>query len=321
MRILNTHTTYRDPSNLFTEEEQREQCCEPVSVDPCVDVGKTEDYNGKNSTTTDYEARLAAGRSRYPGITIESLQTRYAARNQPCGKKYTRWSGRKNCCDEVEPIQIDYSNSDEVYEPFDSGIITITGGIMPLAVSVRGKGFYLSEIGVKSGQVNGTKIRIVADDACGPLDVYISDGCTIAKFEGKCTEGYWHLIDGEGFSHHCGASSPFWETKVIRETAQLYQGVFVGRDTGQDYCDKHGIDYDTDLYPVTFNTKPLTDWYWFNNRLVKRWATIIGLGSDGWLDLHEFCLPLYHTCTTEYPDVPGICARQVFTYEWRCPDE
>jgi hypothetical protein len=190
-RILNTITEYIEPSDLFTEQEQLDQCCEEVSADPCVEVGKSESYVSADIADLDLEKLLNEARAKHPGIYIVDVKVVDVGPKGDCGTKYTDWEGRLNCCDEVEPLAWDSENSVDVIADMSSGVIVVTGGRPPFEISIRGSGFYLDQKGARDGFVDGRNIKVYTSTACGTCTVNISDGCSAVAGSVRSVNGRW----------------------------------------------------------------------------------------------------------------------------------
>jgi hypothetical protein len=97
----------------------------------------------------------------------------------------------KSCCDEVLELVYDSANSVSVLADNSSGIVAVLDGKLPLTVSVRGSGFFLTAAGAKDGTVTGRNFRIYTQDACGSCTVTISDGCSTVSGSLKAVDGIW----------------------------------------------------------------------------------------------------------------------------------
>lgn len=190
-RILNTYTEYVEPLDTFTEDEQMDQCCETVLADLCADVGKTEAYESADSSELDLDALLNEARAANPGLTINGVQLIDVGPTGDCGEKHTEWTGRLNCCDGVEPLEWDSDNSIDVIVDDSKGIVSFTGGKLPLTVSVRGSGFFINAKGDRDAVLSGRSFFIYTGDACGTGSYTVTDGCTTAKGTVKSTDGVW----------------------------------------------------------------------------------------------------------------------------------
>lgn len=186
--IRKTHVTYVGPDDLFTVDEQIEQCCKEVSVDICADVGKTEAYTAASGE--EWEEKLEELRAKYPGANII---VKTVGPSGPCGKKYTEWSTNESCCDGVSPIVWDDENSVEVMSPDSYGGVVVTGGKSPYTWSIRGKGFAFSDDGtIRDAVTEGSTITVFAlSDACGSANIYVTDGCSSAGGAIRSTDGQW----------------------------------------------------------------------------------------------------------------------------------
>lgn len=197
-RILETHTEWVDPSNLFTTKEQIDQCCEPVETDVCADVGREEEWHGRAPEEAGWseEDLLIQYQAKYPdkkilGMRVESVGTAGA-----CGKKYTEWDDRLDCCDQVIPLEVNDEDSVEIIADYSTGMIYVTGGRLPLRVKVSGHGFYVANSqnpadGLRDAEVWGRVIPIKTLDACGVGLYVIDDGCTTASHSVRAPAGQW----------------------------------------------------------------------------------------------------------------------------------
>lgn len=213
-RILNTITEYVEPSDLFTEEEQLDQCCERVSADPCVEVGRVDPYISADTADLNLEKLLNEARAAHPGVKIVGVQVVDKGPSGDCGTMYTDWSGRENCCDEVEPLAWDYENSAEVIDDFSAASVAVVGGRFPLAVKVRGSGFYLgSDKKARDGVVNSGDIIISTLEACGTCSIFVSDGCTTVVGKVRSTNGMTSALRDITNSSYVG--NLFWQINGI----------------------------------------------------------------------------------------------------------
>jgi len=115
-----------------------------------------------------------------------------------CGEIITTQDvGQQDCCDEVSQLLWDYDNSAVTVTPGSFAVVLVTGGTLPLNVSVRGDGFWLDAAHtIRDGIVNGRSIEIHADaDACGAAAVGIDDGCSSVSSYVRSTEGHWVELD------------------------------------------------------------------------------------------------------------------------------
>lgn len=229
-RILNTYTEYVEPSDLFTEVEQLDQCCETVSADPCVEVGRSEPYVSADKEDLNLEKLLNEARAAHPGKNIVGVQVVDVGPKGDCGTMYTEWSGRENCCDGVEPLGVNTDESVEILGDFSSGVIAITGGRPPFNISVRGSGFFLnSNHSFRDGVVSGRLFSVFTADACGPCDVSIGDGCSSVTASLKSENGNWVQVFGTndgGASNYPGGCPAIFEesTPVSSSISERYYG-------------------------------------------------------------------------------------------------
>lgn len=281
--IKNTYTTYVGPDDLFTIAEQIDQCCEEVNVDICADVGRTEIYYAADSD--EWEEKLDELKAKYKNA--QSIIVETVGPNGPCGKKYTRWTENRGCCDGVSALVWDEAESVNVMSPDSSGVVVITGGRLPLSIKIRGVGFYLdASHKIKDGYSNSFSFRVFTNsDACGTALITVSDGCSEVVGDIKSTNGsysgtcyaYDYIIYNEypfsspnvGFSSQCtiasipGTDSPSYQVSLIvyawSGTKWLQAGSFIS-----DFLSKSSVDPIIDFmgnYYKTFTndtTEPYT---------------------------------------------------------------
>lgn len=162
-------------------------CCDyPQVTLPKCDVyyeknpgGKTLDTDKQNSYIAEY------------GDLVDIIYV--SPKDGDCGNiKYNQVRNRKNCCDEVEPIEIDVYNSADIIGDNSGGYVVFTGGRYPFSVSIRGSGFWLDyNRTIKDGIINSNIFIIYTSDACGSCKITISDGCSVANYFVKSTNGQW----------------------------------------------------------------------------------------------------------------------------------
>ncbi|MDX9896854.1 MAG: hypothetical protein RBS34_15500 [Desulfofustis sp.] len=196
-RIIATEIEYEPlkDSERFTEEEQIDQCCEEVSVDECADVGRVSPFVSRDQDEWDFDPdEIAAGYAKTYGDKFLGVELHQVGPKGNCGEKHETWEDRLNCCDEVEPLEIDRGNSAQVLAPGTHGNVYFSGGKFPVLVRVRGNGFTLDGYNQRDGWVDGPGrgFTIFAHEfACGSCPITISDGCTTAHYSLRATVGHW----------------------------------------------------------------------------------------------------------------------------------
>jgi hypothetical protein len=194
-RIIETEIEYVDPTGdeLFTEEEQLDQCCEEVDVDVCADVGKVSRFISRDQEEWNFDPdELAIPYQQQYGEKFLGVDLHAVGPQGDCGVKEETWEGRLNCCDEVEPLVYDKDNSVEVLDQGRSGIVRFIGGRLPAFVKVRGNGFNLDGYSMREGWTYSRSFRVYADSfACGAGPITIDDGCTITEGWIRSATGIW----------------------------------------------------------------------------------------------------------------------------------
>lgn len=192
-RIIEIEESWEDPENLFTEEEQLDQCCEPVSVDVCADVGKVSRYTGRDREDWNFDPDLLEQKykaqygDKFVGVNLIPIGPK-----GDCGKKYESWTDKNNCCEFIEPMEWDYDNSAEVVVPGGMALVRVTGGAAPYRVSVRGEGFTLDGYRRRDGVYTTPYFWVFAESfACGWCPIEVNDGCTIVRGGIRSALGQW----------------------------------------------------------------------------------------------------------------------------------
>jgi hypothetical protein len=242
-RILNTYTEYKEPSDIFTEAEQLDQCCEPVSADPCADVGKVETYDSADSSDLDLDGILAAARSANPDKNITGVQLIDKGPTGPCGELHTEWTGRLNCCDDAEPLEIDKDNSVEVLADGSVGVVYLTKRTERLVtVAVHGSGFYASVDGTSKVAMyqGGEAFAVYASGACGSGTIAITDGCSSVVHSVRSTNGRWadvtDTVEGQPLKGAIGE--------------EISSGVFTAISGEWSVTENQGYNIRTDVGPI-----------------------------------------------------------------------
>jgi hypothetical protein len=191
-RILQTHTEYVGPDNIFTEAEQIDQCCEAGTFDECVEDGRVSVYESAEFSEEDQGALLSKARAENPGVTIVGVQIEDVGPDGPCGNRYEEWVDQLACCDEATEIAWDEENSAEVIADNSTGFFVIVGGRSPFTVSVRGNGFYLDpEKTFRDGVIGGRNIPVYTGNSCGYCHITVTDGCSSVSGGVRSTNGRW----------------------------------------------------------------------------------------------------------------------------------
>ncbi len=172
-----------------------QMCCDP----PAGSLPKCRETYAANTGGESLAPDILAGYQTLYGDTLKLVPVSPA--DGDCGyTKTTVTTLVKNCCDTVEPLEIDTENSAEVVADNSSGIVSVTGGRLPLTVSVRGSGFFLdSNRSFRDGTVNGTSFGIYTGGACGACTIAITDGCSTTTHFVRSTNGRWEVeYSGQG---------------------------------------------------------------------------------------------------------------------------
>lgn len=190
-RVLETVTRVAEPhQDCRTAEQMTDICCENAGALPCCEKVEAwtgysdQDFINNLELVLDAQGRDEQGRY---------VEIRRLPRSQPCGEKVTRYDlTSKICCEGIEELAFDAENSVDVIADNSYGIVTVTGGKLPLNVSVRGSGFWLDAAGTfRDGTVAGRTFAIHTKDACGSAEVTVSDGCSVVEKIIMTTEGQW----------------------------------------------------------------------------------------------------------------------------------
>ena len=218
VRIIETVTLYQDQPDCKTADEMEQLCCVPTEALECCEriepnwAGYTqEEILDKLGLSLDDHGRDSQGR--YVNVELQP-------RTHPCGEKRTKYDlTGENCCDEVDPLEIDTAESAQVVADNSSCIIYLKkSSTKPFLVSIRGEGFYAN---ADTGQKDllysdGALILVETLAACGICTVTINDGCSIAIHQISSINGKWGPIVGSQTSH---------EVAIEGLTATLYDQV------------------------------------------------------------------------------------------------
>ncbi len=144
------------------------------------------------------------GGSSFDPDTLAEYQRRYGGKlrliavapdDGDCGYiKTTINDTQQQCCVGVTPLVVDNENSVEVIADNSSAVIVVTGGKLPLTISVRGQGFFLDNNGSRDGVVNSQSFSIYTTEACGTCLLTISDGCSSTTHIVRSTNGQWVTV-------------------------------------------------------------------------------------------------------------------------------
>ncbi|MDX9897000.1 MAG: hypothetical protein RBS34_16235 [Desulfofustis sp.] len=196
-RIIATEIEYEPLSEeeRFTEEEQIDQCCEPVSVDECADVGRVSPFISRDQEEWDFDPdEIAAGYAKTYGDKFLGYELHQVGPKGNCGEKHETWQDRLNCCEDVAPLVYDTDSSVSVLAPGTHGNVYFTGGRFPVLVKVRGNGFTLDGYNQRDGWIDGPGrgFTIYAHEfACGTAPITLDDGCSVTHGSVRSTSGRW----------------------------------------------------------------------------------------------------------------------------------
>lgn len=194
-RIIATEIEYEPlkDSERFTRDEQIDQCCEPVSVDECADVGKVSPFVSRDQEEWDFDPdEIAAGYAKTYGDKFLGYELHQVGPKGNCGEKHETWQDRLNCCDEVEPLVYDTDNSVSVLSPGTRGVVEFTGGKLPVLVQIMGNGFSLDGYNTREAWAYSRSFYVYAHEfACGTAPITLDDGCSTAQGSVRSTQGQW----------------------------------------------------------------------------------------------------------------------------------
>lgn len=194
MRIVETLTHYIPKDPCKTAAQMEEVCCTATDELQCCEEMEKE-WSGYSADEIADEFGLdldSQGRDS-EGVYVKII---FKARENPCGEQLTKYDySGKNCCDEIEPLEVYKDGSIQVLADYSSGIVILSEpSVKELTVSVRGNGFYADattgerDVKYKSG-ANGVAVQ--TRNACGTCKVVISDGCSEVTHYIKSTNGQW----------------------------------------------------------------------------------------------------------------------------------
>jgi len=244
IKHFNVVTNLVGPDNEWTEAEQEEDCCQLVpDHDPCVEVGKTEPWNGWTE-----EEKQELGWYPKPGQTtpeelLANAEQKYGKGNvhlkiretgpRPCGEKITRWSGSLSCC--TSPTELVKFSGATTAEPDDVKTYRVLVGTGEPPIT-----WHTIGAGVTVAKADATSARANFDDCfCKPVVIYAQDTClSVAPWVVSRSDGSWASIDDESLSspfgwYQDGTTGTFYitgfnddNTKV--STQHYWQAEYVG---------------------------------------------------------------------------------------------
>lgn len=223
MRIIETETI-EEPIEEYTDEQILAICCEEVDADPCFKAGeRTEEMSALPQDSEYYPEEtlelIEKAKEHHSGTKSDPLIViRNEDRKNPCGEQETKYVHTGSCCDKVEPLILDENYSVDVLADNSYGYIRVSGGRLPLTVSVRGQGFYLDpNHTMRDGTIDGGVFVVYTGAACGPCKITVSDGCsvyvgTIHSVNGHWEGGFFYEIlnygTSSGYDNRDGVSFP-----------------------------------------------------------------------------------------------------------------
>lgn len=186
-----------------------------------------------------------------------------------CGEQTIKQDiAAKNCCDGVPELVWDYNGSAEVVGQDSKCTVQVTGGTLPLTVSIRGYGFYLDKnLTIRDAIYETNVITIHTNgEACGSCQIYITDGCSSVGNAIRCTVGAWELIEGDetcratglGTYTYLGGWLHAWDiiNGQYRTVLTIKEG---DSGTGEDVINGIG-EKDCDICPSAFQESEGLDW-------------------------------------------------------------
>lgn len=224
-------------------------------------------------------------------------------------------------CDGIEPLawETDLVETTSV-APSSSVVIFVTGGKLPLQISVGGKGFWLdADHNLRNGVVNSRAITIYTDeDACGSAQISVTDGCTSVTETILSTSGKWVYLEtlpckGIGSHPHIGVvqgheESWCYKCGIYKTKGLMYSQRYNGYSSGNWSREKPECpDVTTEMCDTII--LPWSD----------EWCGVLpGFGSCSGNQP-----PTYYTPRYTYPFWGGtiFCLKPnpvVGVYEWRC---
>jgi len=244
IKDFNVVTNPVGPDDEWTEAEQEEDCCQLVpDHDPCVEVGKTEPWNGWTE-----EEKQELGWYPKPGQTtpeelLANAEQKYGKGNvhlkiretgpRPCGEKVTRWGGSLSCC--TSPTELVKFSGATTAAPDDTETYRVLGGTgePPITWDVIGAGATVAKTDATSARANFDNCF------CNPVVIYAQDTClSVAPWVVGRSGGSWASIDDESLSspfgwYQDGTTGSFFvtgfngdNTKV--STQHYWQAEYVG---------------------------------------------------------------------------------------------
>jgi len=210
IKHFNVVTNLVGPDDEWTEAEQEEDCCQLVpDHDPCVEVGKTEPWNGWTE-----EEKQELGWYPKPGQTtpeelLANAEQTYGKGNvhlkiretgpRPCGEKITRWRGSLSCC--TSPTELVKFSGATTAAPDDTETYKVLGGTGEPPIT-----WHTIGAGVTVAKTDATSARANFDNCfCKPVVIYAQDTClSVAPWVVSRSDGSWASIDDESLSSPFG---------------------------------------------------------------------------------------------------------------------
>jgi len=181
-------------------------------------------------------------------------------KEEGCGSIIMRmWVPRRNCCEDVVPLEWDHENSVEVISPSSHGTVYILNGKRPVTWKVRGRGFYTnpSLTQREATTIRGQIVIYTSSAACGSCQIDVDDGCSVVVEQIRSSQGQWISInpsecpqrftaqsaEAPGLVSGSGVYSWFWYTGGKYKVKQKYwvgpgrmDGGFGYSTTFEDAC-------------------------------------------------------------------------------------
>jgi hypothetical protein len=216
MKIVETITHYRKQKPCKTASQMEVICCEATgALQCCEEVEKNWSGYSAQDVAEAMGLKLASDGRESPGHYVKIT---FVARKNPCGEKLTKQdTSPNNCCEGVELLGWDSSESATVISDMSSAVVVVTGGRPPFNVSIRGSGFYLDNQNSRDGIVDGRSIRIYTSAACGCGVITVSDGCSVVSGVVRSDNGRWierYRNNGGGATGFGGCPARFSDISI-----------------------------------------------------------------------------------------------------------
>ncbi len=220
-RIIETVIEYETQPPCKTAAEMENVCCEETPALQCCE--KTD-----GGTWSGYSASELMDMY-YPNMSeVEKLYFRMEVqpRKNPCGYKYTEYDvSSGNCCDEATDIEWDEDESVDFIADESHGRVTVTGGLSPYKWTSHSAGaFFDSARSRKTVYTSSPSVQVhLSDEACGTIQITVTDGCTSLDREIRTEDGHWETIGSGSFK--TGSNTEIYPLDRYR-----VDGEYIGND-------------------------------------------------------------------------------------------